>query len=192
MSIDILPQPLHCLAREDQRQLTLAGAETLFLQGSKTTGLFHVISGTIDLTRTTKNGHHVIIHRARSGDTFAEASLFSDTYHCTATAVTEAVVIECKREAILRLLETDLAFSRSMIASFALQIQEGRRRLELLSMSAEERIIAALADGLLVDDIASFSEIVGLAPETAYRTLGKLSKKGVVEKLARGVYRACD
>ncbi len=191
MSSYILPHPLHQLDAKDQKSRNLVSGETLFLQGSVTSGLFYLVSGTVNLNRMTKNGHSALIHRACAGDTFAEASLFSDSYHCTATAVNETVVIECQRDAVLQLLDTDIAFSRAMISRFALQIQEGRRRVELLSMhSAEERIVAALGDGLLIDDIASFAEIVGLAPETVYRTLGKLSEEGVVKKISRGVYQA--
>ena len=168
----------------------LAYGETLFVQNSATTGLFYLVSGTIDLKRSTRSGHIVMIHRARSGDTFAEASLFSDTYHCTATAVCEVLVIECKRSAISQLLDRDIEFARSMASRFATQIQESRRRVELLSIrAADERILTALNDGLLVEDITTFAEIIGLAPETVYRTLAQLSREGRIVKTARGQYR---
>lgn len=190
MSDKLLPPPLDRLSSSDQKNVTLAVGEAIFLQNSVTTGLFYLISGKIDLKRTTKKGHNVTIHRARSGDTFAEASLFSDTYHCTAIAVDESVVIECKRAAISKLMDTDIDFTRAMASRFALQIQETRRRVELLSIrTANERILTALGDGMLVDNISSFAEIVGLAPETVYRTLAKLSDNGTITKTARGVYR---
>jgi len=190
MSIDRLPPPLNRLAKSDQICRKLDGGETLFVQDSATTGLFYLVSGTIDLKRMTKNGHNVMIHRARLGETFAEASLFSDTYHCTATAASEALVIECKRAAISWLLKTDIEFAQSMASQFATQIQETRRRVELLSIrAADERILAALHDGLLVEDITTFAETIGLAPETVYRTLAQLSEKGLILKTARGQYQ---
>ena len=190
MSIDRLPPPLDRLDKSDLLRRELAYGETLFVQNSATTGLFYLVSGTIDLKRSTRSGHIVMIHRARSGDTFAEASLFSDTYHCTATAVCEVLVIECKRSAISRLLDMDIEFARSMASRFATQIQESRRRVELLSIrAADERILTALNDGLLVEDITTFAEIIGLAPETVYRTLAQLSREGRIVKTARGQYR---
>jgi len=190
MSIDRLPPPLDSLDKSDLLRRELAYGETLFVQNSATTGLFYLVSGTIDLKRSTRSGHIVMIHRARSGDTFAEASLFSDTYHCTATAVCEAIVIECKRAAISQLLNTDIEFARSMASRFATQIQETRRRVELLSIrAADERIVTALNDGLLVEDITTFAATIGLAPETVYRTLAQLSKEGRIVKTARGQYR---
>ena len=190
MSIESLPPPLNRVDKSDRVRRTLEYGEALFVQDSATAGLFYLASGTIDLKRATNTGHSVMIHRARSGDTFAEASLFSNTYHCTATAVCEAVVIECKRAAISRLLNTEIEFARSMASRFATQIQETRRRVELLSIrAANERILAALNDGLLVEDITTFAETIGLASETVYRTLTQLSKEGHIEKTARGQYQ---
>ena len=190
MSIESLPPPLNRVDKSDRVRRTLEYGDALFVQDSATAGLFYLASGTIDLKRATNTGHSVMIHRARSGDTFAEASLFSNTYHCTATAVCEAVVIACKRAAISRLLNTEIEFARSMASRFATQIQETRRRVELLSIrAADERILAALNDGLLVEDITTFAETIGLASETVYRTLTQLSKEGHVEKTARGQYQ---
>lgn len=190
MSIEKLPPPLDRLGMSDRVRRSLEAGEALFIQDSTTAGLFFLVSGTIDLKRVTNTGHSVTIHRARSGDTFAEASLFSENYHCTATAACKSIVIECKRAVILRLLNTDIEFAVSMASQFATQIQEYRRRVELLSIrAADERILAALNDGLLVDDITTFAEIIGLAPETIYRSLAQLSKEGRIEKTARGQYQ---
>lgn len=190
MSTERLPSPLDKLAKSSLNRRELVPGEALFIQENETTGLYFLVYGTIDLKRVTNAGHSVLIHRARHGDTFAEASLFSDTYHCTATADCRALVIECKRAEILRLMDSDTGFARSMASRFATQIQEARRRVELLSIrSADERILAALNDGLLVEDITTFAETIGLAPETVYRALAQLSQEGRIVKSARGRYK---
>jgi len=190
MSSDNLPPPLDRLASDERVMRTLAHDQRLFSQDSVPAGLFYLTSGAIDLKRVIRSGHSVLIHRARSGETFAEASLFSDAYHCTATAVGDAHVVECKRLVIQRLLNTDIEFCRLMMSRFAVQIQQTRRRVELLSIrAADERILAALADGLLIEDIATFAETIGLASETVYRALAQLSKKGLILKTARGQYQ---
>jgi len=77
-----------------------------------------------------------------------------------------------------------------MASRFATQMQASRRRVELLSIrAADERILTALNDDLLVEDITTFADMIGLTPETVYRTLAKLSKQGRIEKTARGQYR---
>lgn len=190
MSTDKLPSPLDKLPTSSRTPREIAEGQTLFVQANATKGFYYLVDGIIDLKRVTCSGHSITIHRARSGDTFAEASLFSDTYHCTATAFCDSTVIECERSAILQLLEKDKEFSRLMISRFATQIQESRRRVELLSIrSADERVLAAFEDGLLVDEISNFAESIGLAPETVYRTLAQLNKDGRITKTSRGQYR---
>lgn len=185
-----LPPPFDRLSMPNQSPLTVKAGDTLFLQGQPTAGLFYVISGDIQLSRVTESGHSVIIHRAGAGETIAEASLFSPAYHCTATASSDTCLIECNRPLILECLRADGQFALLLAERFATQIQESRRRVEILSVrAADERILIALNDGLLVNDIASFAQAIALAPETVYRILSQLKKKGVVEKTARGRYR---
>lgn len=192
MSFEQLPTPLNQLANKDLSHITVEPAQTLFVQGSETTGLFYLVSGAVDLKRTTAAGHDILIHHAKARDTFAEASLFSDSYHCTAIVVQKSQLILCKRAAINRLFDTDIVFARAMASRFAAQLQLSRRRVELLSIrSAEERVLEAINDGLLLDDITSFADAIGLAPETVYRNLAKLSEQGTVLKTARGQYQVC-
>jgi CRP-like cAMP-binding protein len=185
-----LPSPLDRLQEKDQVLRTIQGGDVLFVQNSATVGLYYLISGTIHLKRSSSGGHSVIIHRAHEGDTFAEASIFSDTYHCTATAAVESRLIECSRSAIETLFNSDLNFAKNMASRFARQMQQCRRRVELLSIrAADERILEAIVDGLLVENIASFAETIALAPETVYRNLANLTREGKIVKTARGRYR---
>ena len=190
MSATDLPPPLNQLDSRDTVRRTLLSGEVLFTQNDPTTGLFYLVSGTVDLKRTTRTGHSIMIHRARSADTFAEASLFSDKYHCTATAAIDTTIIQCKRSSVTQLLNNDIEFTRTMAFRFASQIQESWRRVELLSIRApDERILAALSDGLLAEEISVFAETIGLAPETVYRTLSLLTQRKRILKTARGEYQ---
>ena len=140
MCTDTLPAPLNKLEKEATIFRKLECGERLFTQNGTTGGLFYLISGTIELKRTTVAGHSVTIHRARGGDTFAEASLFTDKYHCTGTTATEVKLIECARQPILQLLRTDIDFAFNITSRFAAQIQESRRQVELLSIRAADEL----------------------------------------------------
>ncbi len=187
---DLLPEPFNQL---DEQRLFLKefeAGETLFLEGDRSQAVFFVQHGAVDLNRVSASGHRVVIFRARAGDTFAEASLFSETYHCSAQAVSKTLVVECQKSELLKRMEASLEFNKDLAKRFATQVLLIRRRVELLSIrAADERILVALKDGLLVDNIQSFSEQIGLAPETVYRNLKKLSDSGVVVKTARGEYQ---
>ncbi len=190
MFVDQLPDPLNRLGSKDSVTRHLTSGEALFTQGSTTSGLYFVQSGEIILSRTTDSGHSVVIHRARSTDTFAEASLFSDVYHCSATAGCASVVIECRKSATRKLLNDNPDFTLSMLERLAKQLQTSRRQVELLSIKkATDRVLAALTDGLLGDDINSFADTIGLAPETVYRTLAQLTNEGKINKTSRGKYQ---
>src|SRR5690242_162309 len=70
----------------------LAAGRHVFRRGSKTVGLFEVISGRIRLTRVDRSGNELVLHVAGPGEALAEASLFSSHYHCDAIASTDARV----------------------------------------------------------------------------------------------------
>lgn len=185
-----LPEPFNRIKPVHIKQKTVKTGETLFLQGGKTRGLFYLHAGAIELTRETSSGHSIVIHRAYEGAIFAEASLFTDIYHCTAIATKDATVMECRRDIVSDLLQNNLEFTRAVVLKFATQIQESRRHIELLSIrSADERILNAINSGLLVDDISKLANLLGLAQETAYRALKRLVDRGQVIKTARGKYK---
>ena len=105
----------------------------------------------------------------------------------------DSKIIECSRSIVDELLRNDLEFTRYVATRFAIQIQEGWRRVELLSIrSADERILAAINDGLLIEDIAKFADFIGLAQETVYRALNRLVTAQKVVKTARGQYQAVE
>ncbi|MEL6964249.1 MAG: cyclic nucleotide-binding domain-containing protein, partial [Pseudomonadota bacterium] len=68
------------------RMLDLKRGDLVFATGDKTRGLFRVEDGLIRLVRHAADGREVTLHLAKPGDFFAEASLFSESYHCDAIA----------------------------------------------------------------------------------------------------------
>lgn len=186
-----LPDPFNKLDGKDCVAIELIKGSSLFKQHDKATGLFYLVTGAIVLNRSTEKGDSVVLHRAKAGDTFAEASLFSEAYHCTATATCDSQIIKCKRPAVLALFDTDTEFARALLARFAFQVQTSRRITELLSIkNATDRIMAALDDGLLQDDISEFADTIGLAHATVYRGLSQLADNGKIQKTNRGTYQS--
>lgn len=85
---DWIPAPVRAAGTER----ALEAGQTLFRQGARTLGLYEVVRGKVRLARFDRAGREVILHAASAGETIAEASLFSPTYHCDAIATTDAVV----------------------------------------------------------------------------------------------------
>jgi CRP/FNR family transcriptional regulator, dissimilatory nitrate respiration regulator len=83
---------LSATVRKAANDRRLRPEQALFRSGDRTVGLYEVIKGKVRLVRIDRSGQEAILQVAMPGDTLAEASLFSSTYHCDATAVGETVV----------------------------------------------------------------------------------------------------
>ncbi len=185
----MLPSPFHLVPSTAQRNCRLEAGEVAFRQDDKTRGLFYVLVGKIELRRFTEAGQSVIIHRAKGGETFAEASLFSENYHCDAIATTKCHLIELDRAMIMQMFYSDPDFALAIAKRFAGQNQNYRRKLEILAIkSAEKRVLAAIVEGLLNENIKDFAAEIGLTHEAVYRGLARLVVKGLLVKTGRGRY----
>lgn len=185
----MLPSPFSSLPDSAVSELDLSSGKHLFRLGEKPSGFFHLVNGEVHLIRHTESGDAVPIHRAFSGECFAEASLFSDAYHCDAIVQVESKLAKIDRDQTLSFMEANPRFALELSAYLARQVQDYRRLLELRSIrSAQERVLAAVADGWLRGSIMSFAAQIGLTHEAAYRTLSGLVRSGRLIKKARGKY----
>lgn len=157
--------------------------------GDQSSGFYYVIEGEVHLIRHLESGETLPIHRAFSGDFFAEASLFSESYHCDAVTQTECKLIKIDHQVTLKLLNESSDFALEVTAHLARQVQNYRRLLELRSIrSAKDRVLAAIHEGFLKGQINSFASQIGLTQEATYRALSELVQSGALIKLKRGQY----
>lgn len=186
----MLPPPFSKLSQSFQKQLTVPKGMYVFRESAPTTGMFFIKTGCIELRRYARDGSMIVIHTAKTGSTFAEASLFSDQYHCDAYALETSQIIEFNKQGVMDMFKTNSEFAIQLSQSFARQIQSYRRKIELLAIrDAQERVYFGLIEGLLQTDIKSFASEIGLTHEAVYRALSKLEKLGKIEKLGRGKFR---
>jgi CRP-like cAMP-binding protein len=184
-----LPAPFNLLPQSALQLHELNPQEVLFRLGETPWGMFFLESGEVTLIRHTRSGDDVVTHVARSGETFAEAALFSDSYHCDAIIKQPSRVWEVNKKAVLALSEVDSVFALALAARFAMQVQQLRRQKEILAIrSANERVYAALSDGMLQGSIKQFAGNIGLTHEAVYRALNTLVERKRVIKRGRGVY----
>ena len=186
----MLPKPFHEVPAEKQSTKRVSKTETLFLQGDYCRGLFYLSSGKIELRRYSADGEVTVVHKAFPGATFAEASLFTDNYHCDALALANSHVVQIDRLYLLDRLAKDAVFASALLSTFARQIQTYRRKVEILSIqSAEQRVLSALKEGWLKGSIIDFASEVGLSHEATYRALASLAQQRIIRKTGRGRYQ---
>ena len=169
----------------------LAAGETLFATGDLARGIFAVRKGRIRVARFSMSGRETVLFVAGPGERFAEASLFAETYHCDAQAVTESSVACFPKSEVLALLQADAAAGLNLTADLARQVMELRSALTLRDIrSARERVLAYLvaragADGRTVAIKGRLKEVaatIGLSPEVLYRTLAQLKAERLIRR----------
>jgi CRP-like cAMP-binding protein len=174
----------------------LRAGETLFRQGDPAVAVYVIERGRLAMVRHTPEGRRVTLFSANSGESFAEAALFSDIYHCDAVAeVASRVTIVPKVQLRALLSQREEAVERLM-ARLAHQVQTLRTRLELRSIrNARERVWQALilAAGpgertVVIDGpLKTMANDVGLTSEAFYRALAALSAARRIRRRGRRI-----
>jgi CRP-like cAMP-binding protein len=169
----------------------LAPGELLFRQGDEAAAIYKVESGRLRLIRRTVDDHPIILHTARRGEFFAEASLFAEAYHCDGVAAAQSQVRVYPKRMVMDALRTDPALAEEFLARLARQLQELRARMELRNIrSARDRVLQYLRlragvhgrsiaiEGQLQDIAAE----IGITREALYRTLAALEAEGFLTR----------
>jgi CRP/FNR family transcriptional regulator, dissimilatory nitrate respiration regulator len=172
----------------------LAPGELLFRQGDRAAAIYKVESGRLRLIRRTVDDHLVILHTARRGEFFAEASLFAEAYHCDAVAAEQSGVRVYPKATVMDALRNDPALAEAFMARLAHQLQELRACMELRNIrSARERVLQYLrlrvhnrsiaVEGQLQDIAAE----IGITREALYRTLAALEAEGCLTRMGTAI-----
>ena len=163
----------------------------IFRAGSPARAVWHLLSGSIGLFRYGRGGEAVAIHQAQAGEYFAEASLHSERYHCTAVALRPSEVVELPAPAMRDLLASDPDFSREWIETLSRQLRQARLRVERLSLrSAQERVRhLLLTEGtgprhryVLPTTLKDLAATLGLTHEALYRSLAEMERQGLIRR----------
>ena len=185
-----LPPPLSQLPDTALSRRVFTAGSSVFLQDAPTHAIFFVETGSVLLTRYGETGNAIPVFRATSGETFAEAALFAERYHCTAIVQSDTTVLAFRKSDVLRTMSKDAEFSLQLTRMFAQQVQLYRRKLEILAIkNAEDRVLTALSDGWLKTTVTDFAAEIGLSQEATARALSELVKAQKVTKVGRGKYQ---
>jgi CRP-like cAMP-binding protein len=192
--ITVISHPVLLAGVEPDSRLITAGT-ALFRQGDRSFGVFLLESGRVRLQRITPDGSIVSIHLARPGETFAEASLFSENYHCDAIAEVDSRVWLYPKGELSRRLRAKPDALWAFAGDLARLLQGLRLRYELKQIrSAAKRVHQFLrmrceADGTFRVDgaLKDVAAEVGLTQEAFYRTLAALEKQGRIARSAGAI-----
>ena len=185
------PDWLSASIRAAAVERALAAGQTLFRTGARTAGLYEIVKGKVRLVRIDRSGREAVLQVAAPGDTLAEASLFSLTYHCDAIASTDAVVRLYPKAILVGELQRNPKFAQDFAAMLARQVMTLRTRLEQRNIhSARDRVrhyLAINADPsgrtvVLSGTLKDMAAELGLSHEALYRTLAEMAADGEIER----------
>lgn len=181
--------PLTHLPDHACRKIDMDRGDVLFRQNQPTSGIFQVVDGCVTLQRTGLGGEDLTLHRAVSGSYFAEASIFSQTYHCDAICSQAGQVVKIAKDALTSAMRSDPVFAESFTRLLAVQVQQYRAHIELLAIpSAKDRILAAVQAGYLDTTVTELATRINLSHEACYRGLRALCDDGRLVRTGRGCY----
>ena len=172
-------------AKEHLRHL--AAGEALFRQGDPAVAIFRLESGQVRLLRHTEDGSSVVMHVARPGETFAEAALFADAYHCDAIAQVASRVLVIRKRELLQDVRRDASEVLDLARVMAGQVRDLRARLEIRNIrAADQRLLAWLRlkargnpPSVELDRTwTQVAEEIGLTREATYRALSAMRRAG--------------
>ena len=151
--------------------------QTLFRVGDRPKLLHFVVSGRVALARMLEDGTELTLHSATSGDVLAEASAYTQTYHCYARAIvasqTRAVDLTEFRAAVDR----QPGIAAAWAADLARAVQQARFRIEVRSLrTVRARLDAWLSEGHAWPPSSPLQDIageIGVTREALYRELAR-------------------
>lgn len=177
--IDIMSETLiNKVRRLKSRVRALDAGGFLFYANATVERLYWVERGEVHLVRHQAGGSSLILQRAGAGSLVAEASLFSERYHCDAVAAEATTVAGVDKRQLQAALARDTAFAGAWIHHLAREVQATRLRAEILSLrTVAERLDAWLAahGGTLPPKGAwkACAAEIAVSPEALYRELAQ-------------------
>ncbi|MGA8571328.1 MAG: Crp/Fnr family transcriptional regulator [Desulfobaccales bacterium] len=175
---------------EMAQEKILAKGRLLFSPGDRTRGLYLVAEGVVQVYGMSPEGKEITQEIAVSGDAFAVASLFSDTYHCFAAALKDSRIYLINKEKFLELVTSDIRFAVEWMRMLSLMIIHLRRRLVDLTLKSPKARIAGylllLAEMQGSRSVAlpvprkELATFLGMTHETFYRTAKELEHENLV------------
>lgn len=171
------------------RALTFGAGRTVFRANDPAEAVYRVLSGEVHLQRYAPNGAIIVLQRARTGEFFAEASLFGKRYHCDAVCVQDCRCQRLPANAMRKVLRNDATFALVWIAAAARALRQQRAAQERLALkTTRDRVVHYLVDrgedGRLTLDqpLIAWARELGVSHEALYRTLAAMEKAGVLTR----------
>lgn len=172
----------------------LEKGEYLFRQGQKSLGFYIVRRGTINVHRVTASGKERVIQIFRSGESFAEGAMATNTgYPAEARAEEQSEFLLVQKAGFLALMGSQPELAMRIIGSMSKHLQDLVGQIEDLTLRDVETRLAnwlvkqcpkPLGNQVVEIELTMTKRVIaeelGTVPETLSRTFAKFRKKGLI------------
>lgn len=151
---------------------------TIFAAGDPVTHVFRLETGEAALRRVTPGGAELVLQRAGPADVLAEASVYSDSYHCDAVTRSQGTRLRAiPRKAFLDALEAEPVAARAWARRLARAVQSSRALAEIRTLrTVSERLEAWESLGGVFPGKGRIHDVaaeLGVTREALYRELAR-------------------
>lgn len=151
--------------------------QLVFQSGDKVLSMYLVLDGHIDLVRHTLSGSRLVLFRAGPAHVLAEASAYSESYHCDGVAISAARLISIPVAEFQRRLDQDTDLARFWAERMAHNLQAARMGSEIRTLrTVSERLDAwQTVHGDIPEkgQLQNLAQSIGVTREALYRELSK-------------------
>ena len=162
---------------ETGQTVRLEAGQTAFRTGDRVRVMYLVVEGGVDLVRYTASGTSLILNRVSPGNVLAEASAYSEQYHCDGLASTKTRLRSLSVSQFLERVHSSADIAHFWAAQLARELQNARMQSEIRSLkTVAERLDAWL--GLpnklpLRGKMQDLAHVLGVSREALYRELAR-------------------
>lgn len=182
----VIMQPALMSLFSGARSVDLPEGRPVFLTGQTVDSVFLVRVGGVQLHRHTPHGARLTLQNAGPGAVLAEASAWSDHYHCDAVVAEAATLAALPKPTFLSALRDDPDLALAWSAMLARSVQSARVRAEIRSLpKVAERLDAWLSEGHALPEKGRWQDVaaeLGVTREAFYRELAR--RRGAINRSA--------
>jgi CRP-like cAMP-binding protein len=160
----------------------------LFSQGDTAEAFYAVRSGRVDILLSSPDGRELVINEMRAGDCFGELALITGQPRSTGAVAREASeIVVIPREDFLAAMGAEPKLMQRLLETTARRLRTSSERESALAfLDAPARLARVLleldrqasADGFITIAQEDLAQHVGLARQTAAKTLGQWRRAG--------------
>lgn len=166
--------------------------QMIFFENDPACGFFLIKKGKVKIFKMSEDGKEQILHIFGKGEPFGEAAVFSNTdFPANAQAVVKSEIIYIPKTDLHEIFRKDPSTVMNILAVLSLRLKEFTKLIENLTLKElperlalyilnqentqgkKNRIVLEFSKGQL-------AKILGTTQETLSRTLGRLSKAGII------------